>query len=311
MDAPLRDLTADEIQRYEEEGVLHARGLFPEAWLERMCVAVDRFAAQPSPFGDAVSMQDQGFSGDLFLWKLDADFLDFVFQSPAARIAAQVLRSRTIRHFYDQLFVKQAGSPVATPWHQDVTFWPVDVDTRRICSIWISFDAVDRESSGLEFVRGSHRWSRRFKAVAPNYDPYLLESSFEDPPDIDAARDDYEIFSPDIEPGDCLLFNPQILHGSAGNASLETPRRAFSSRWAAAGVRYDDRPATMPLLWEHGLVAGDALSGPLFPQLLPEPIPAEVAGRTFPEPPDPTAVKRAVQAALAARARAGSRSKEP
>lgn len=304
MDDPLRDLTQDELRAYARDGVIHAANLFPEAWLERMCAAVDRFASQPSPFGDAVSMQDQGFTGDLFVWKLDADFRDFVFESPAARIASQVLRSRTVRHFYDQIFVKQAGSPVTTPWHQDVTFWPVEPDTLGICSIWISFDAVTRASSGLEFVMGSHRWSERFKAVAPNRDPYLLESEFVEPPDIEAERDRYEIFSPEIARGDCLIFNPLILHGSSGNASAVSSRRAFSTRWAAPGVRYQARPATMPLLWEHGLADGDELAGPLFPQVLPDTIAAEVESRPFPEPPDADAVARTLAAATAARERA-------
>ena len=43
----------------------------------------------------------------------------------------------------------------------------------------------------------------------------------------------------------------------------------------------------MPLLWHHGLETGDDLGGSLFPQVLPEPIPAEGAVRALgPEPPD-------------------------
>jgi len=34
--APLRPLREDEIREYDEQGVVLARGLFPEAWIERM-----------------------------------------------------------------------------------------------------------------------------------------------------------------------------------------------------------------------------------------------------------------------------------
>jgi hypothetical protein len=293
MDHPLRPLAPEEIDSYDEDGVVLAKGLFPSDWLRRMQQAVDRVTASPTFYGNIVSMKDQDFSGDLFLWKQDDDFRDWVYESPAARIAQQVLRTKTVRHLYDQLFVKPAGCHVATPWHHDVTFWPVPVECRALCSIWISFDAVDREASGLEFVRGSHRWPQFFKAVTPNYDPYMMDSEFEDPPDVDSHRDDYDLYSPAVEPGDCLIFNAHILHGSTGNYTTDQPRRAFSTRWFGEGVTLEERYATMPLMWEHGLEEGDALAGPLFPQVLPAVIPGEAPRRSGPpEPPDPSRLAR-------------------
>ncbi|MFP8879081.1 MAG: phytanoyl-CoA dioxygenase family protein [Myxococcota bacterium] len=298
----LRELTPDELSAYETDGVFCARGLFSDAWIDRMANAVDRIVANPTLFGNVVSMRDQNFSGDLFVWKVDDDFRDWVYESPAARIAQQVLGSERICHFYDQLFVKPAGCQVPTPWHQDITFWPVDVECRSICSIWITFDPVDRAGSGLEFVKGSHRWTQRFKAVTPNYDPYMLASDFEDAPDIDNHREDYDLYCPDMGPGDCLIFNPHVMHGSSSNYSTDTARRAFSSRWSGEGVTYEDRYATMPLLWEHGLKTGDPVGGSLFPQILPHPIEAQGARRALgPEPPEPETVQ-AVMSAVAKRA---------
>ena len=109
--------------------------------------------------------------------------------------------------------------------------------------------------------------------------PNLLDSDFEDAPDIDAHRGDYDLFCPDLEPGDALLFDAQVVHGSSANYSTDRQRRAFASRWCGNGVAYEARHATMPLLWEHGLANGDPLAGSLFPQILPQPIPAEGARR--------------------------------
>jgi ectoine hydroxylase-related dioxygenase (phytanoyl-CoA dioxygenase family) len=300
-DRPLRRLTQEELDTYETDGVICARGLFPDAWIERMASAVDGIVATPTFYGKVVSMKGEDFTGDLFVWKTDDEFRDWVYDSPAAFVAQQVLGSKSVRHFYDQLFVKPPGCHVPTPWHHDITFWPVDVESRALCSIWITFDSVDRASSGLEFVKGSHRWPQRYKAVTPNYDPYMLDSDFEDVPDIDAHRDDYDLFCPDMGPGDCLIFNAHVVHGSSANYSTETTRRAFSSRWCNDRIAYEDRHATMPLLWEHGLRDGEPLAGPLFPQILPEPIAAEGERRAAgPEPPSPETVKR-VLGALAER----------
>jgi ectoine hydroxylase-related dioxygenase (phytanoyl-CoA dioxygenase family) len=305
-DAPVRDLTPDELEAYERDGVICARGLFSTAWIERMAAAVDRVVANPSLMGKVVSMKDQDFSGDLFLWKTDDDFRDFVYQSPASRIARQVLGSKIVRHFYDQLFVKPAACHVPTPWHHDVTFWPVDIESRKLCSMWITFDPVDRAGSGLEFVKGSHRWPGRFKAVTPNYDPYMMDSDYEDAPDIDAHREEYDLFCPEMEAGDLLLFNAHVVHGSSANYSTDQPRRAFASRWCDESVLFEARHATMPLLWNHGLSDGDALSGSLFPQVLPETIASESAGRAKgPEPPDPEYVSHVMGKIMASMTAAG------
>jgi hypothetical protein len=165
---------------------------------------------------------------------------------------------------------------------------------------------VDRASSGLEFVKGSHRWSRRFKAVTPNYDPYMMDSDYEDMPDIDGQREAYDLFCPDMEPGDILLFNAHVVHGSSSNDSTDRPRRAFSSRWCDDSVVFLARHATMPLLWDHGLESGDRVGGSLFPQVLPETIESEGARRAEgPEPPHPAHVQ-GVMRAIAERTQARS-----
>jgi len=88
-----------------------------------------------------------------------------------------------------------------------------------------------------------------------------------------------------------------VVHGSSANTSTDTARRAFSSRWAGVGVRLQERWATMPLLWEHGLLEGEELAGPLFPRVLPSPIAAEGERRARgPEPPDAARVQRVLSA---------------
>ena len=191
--------------------------------------------------------------------------------------------------FYEQFFVKRAGCPVDTPWHQDIPFWPVAGS--QIVSFWITLDPVTRASSGLEFVRGSHRWEQRYKAVTPNYDPYMMDSDLPAAPDFAKQRDQHELLGWDMEPGDMIVFGPTVCHGSAGNASNERDRRALAFRYSGDDVVFAPRHATMPLLWDHGLEPGDRLSGSLFPQVWPHVLEHEIAERWLaPEPPNPKAV---------------------
>lgn len=288
--APRRLLSDGELASYERDGAICARGLLDAVTLDVMREALEVVIRTESVLGKgAPSMADQGFHGDIFVWKLHDAFRDLALFSSLPRLAKQILGSQTVNFFYEQFFVKRAGCPVATPWHQDIPFWPVAGN--QIVSFWITLDPVTRDSSGLEFVRGSHRWEHRYKAVTPNYDPYMMDSDLPAAPDFSELRSEHELLGWDMEPGDVLVFGPTVSHGSAGNASNERDRRALAFRYSGDDVVFAPRHATMPLLWDHGLEQGDRLSGPLFPQVWPHVLEEEIAARwAAPEPPSPKAL---------------------
>ena len=90
-------------------------------------------------------------------------------------------------------------------------------------------------------------------------------------PDIEAARDSFDILGFDYEPGDVLLFHGNILHSARGDLESEHPRRAHASLWAGPDVRYLHRvgqiiPDPLPL-YAHEPVSGQPLSD--FPDVFP------------------------------------------
>ncbi|MGI9612601.1 MAG: phytanoyl-CoA dioxygenase family protein [Acidimicrobiales bacterium] len=261
-----RELTAAELTALDHDGAICVRGVLDPDWLARLARGVEAVIQDPSPLGDIVSMPERGFASDLYLWLRDDDFRSLVFDSPLAALAGQAMDTSTVIHWYDQLFVKEPGADVPTPWHHDLTFWAVD--GHQIVSIWIPLDPVTRESGGLEYVRGSHRWSKRFKARTNDLNEYMIDPALDDVPDIDANRNDYDLLGWEMEPGDVLVFHPLVVHGSAGNSSPTTRRRAVASRWAGPEVVYDPKPHTAPLPPGHGLEPGDPLGGRFFPTVL-------------------------------------------
>lgn len=263
---PKRTLTATERAELNDDGVTCLRQILPQQWLDRIARGIERAGQSTSDIGELVSMKDQGYLGDLFMWLHDDDFRSIVFESPLALLAKQAMGSTSARHWYDQLFVKEPGAQVPTPWHHDLTFWPIAGN--QIISFWIPLDPVSREMSGLEYVKGSHRWPNRFKAVTPDYNEYMLDPALEDVPDIDANRDAFDLVDWEMEPGDVLAFHPLIIHGSAGNQSTTTSRRALASRWAGDDVVFVPRKHTMPLPPGHGLEPGQPLGGSMFPTVV-------------------------------------------
>jgi len=292
---PSRFFTPDELETFERDGVVCARALLDGAAIEALRVALEDAIEKLSVLGkNALNRESQGFHGDIFVWKLHDAFRDLALFSGLPALAQQVLGTPTVNFFYEQFFVKRAGSPVDTPWHQDIPFWPVT--GTQIASFWITLDPVTRESSGLEFVRGSHRWQQRYKAVTPGHDPYMMDTDLPIAPDFAEQRDEHDVVGWDMEPGDVLLFGPVVCHGSAGNASNERDRRALAFRYCGEDVRYAPRHATMPLLWDHGLEPGDRLTGSLFPQVWPHARADEVARRMQgPEPPSQTQLRAFMQ----------------
>jgi len=281
-DEPVRDLTEAEIARYREDGVVCLRTILPPDWVDRMAQAIDATVADPPPIVAAFSRQHEGFTGGIFLWKQEAAYHDFLYHAPTARIAARAMGATRVNAFFDHLFVKEPGCFLPTPWHQDLPYWPLK--GTQICTVWAPFDPVSQETSGLEFVAGSHKWPQDFKPQAITKGAIDGDiSGLEDPPDIEAERDRHDIRSWDMEPGDVLLFHGRILHGAGANASLAHRRRALATRWSGDDITWDPRPWKLQLLWDAGLAPGDPLGGPLFPQILPV-RPGDDDGDRFPGP---------------------------
>ncbi len=180
---------------------------------------------------DASKSKDKRFFIELGLWSRMPTVRRFIYESPAAEIARSLLRTRKLNLFFDQLFVKEPGAVEPTPWHQDQPYWTVA--GRQVLSLWIPMDPVTLSSGGIEYVRGSHEWNRRFHPVAfgpstAKVDKLLSALDGDDIPDIDADRSRHDFLSWDMAPGDVLVHQAMTIHGASGNGVADTaPARLF------------------------------------------------------------------------------------
>jgi ectoine hydroxylase-related dioxygenase (phytanoyl-CoA dioxygenase family) len=275
-----------ERQRFVDDGVIMIKGALDRNWLDLAEAGIERARTDMSMIGRFMSRKVDGYSMDIFMWKRIDELRDLVYFGPFARWAQQLMGSREVRFFYDQMFVKEPGTDAPTPWHQDLSFWPIRGE--QICSFWIPLDPVDKSNSGLLYVRGSHKWPQRFKAISPDYVAATIDERMEDVPDINAHPESYDLASWEMEPGDVLMFHPLTLHGSHGNTSRTRRRRALALRWTGDDVVYAPSPKRMPIHYRHSSVAGGPLRGACFPRILPEPEPAERRARVARERPAAT-----------------------
>jgi ectoine hydroxylase-related dioxygenase (phytanoyl-CoA dioxygenase family) len=128
-------------------------------------------------------------------------------------------------------------------------------------------DKVTAESGAVEYIKGSHRWGKKFKPASFSGNNQYTEN-LPDVPDIEAMRGELEFVQFDLEPGDCTVHHGLIVHGSPGNQSLQNRRRAHISRWAGDDVIFSPREGLqeMPPLPE--LADGDPIDSELFPRII-------------------------------------------
>lgn len=246
---PLRAITPDEVRDFERDGVVCLRGLFDAEWTSRLHDAALRvMASGAGRVREAKPADGKGrFYSNVYLADLDADFRALRDASPAPEIAAALMRTDVVRYFYDQIFIKEPGTSAPTPWHNDLPFWPFRGND--LVSIWLALTPVSKATSGVEYVAGSHKWNKWYRAVTPDYDPRFMDMAMEECPNYSAGTADPSIrlLCWDMQPGDVLCHHPLTVHGAAGNQSQTQRRIGLSIRYLGRDVQWDPRPQTMKL----------------------------------------------------------------
>lgn len=252
----------EDIAAYHRDGAVCLRGVFSPEWVERTRDAVERLLVA----------NRKGASQELDLitgaYEKDEGIREFIHHSPAADIARALMKSLTSRFFFAQVFVKEPGVAAPTPWHHDQTYWPVRGE--QVCSLWLALDPVTKESSGLEYVKGSHLWDKRYKPEGFNAETTqtFAAAAGDIIPDFDQRRDEFEFLSWDMQPGDVLAHAGFAIHGAGGNRTQNMRRRALSTRWLGDDARYAPELAPTSRYLDPELQPDGPFNSPRFPLIV-------------------------------------------
>jgi len=258
-------ITQGHIDQYQRDGVVLIRGLFADqVELLRAGVAVNMENPGPYASNNDKAGESGRFFDDYCNWTRIAAFKEAIETSPVAEVAADLMLSNVVQMFHDHVLVKEPGTSMATPWHQDGPYY--FVEGQQTISFWSPLDVVN--DATLRCVAGSHKWE---KDVLPTR--WVSEEGFfaDDgqympAPDPDAEA--MQVCEYPMQPGDAVAFNFKTLHGARGNSSASR-RRAFSLRLLGEDARYVERPGpTSPPYPGHDMVPGQRLREDWFPILL-------------------------------------------
>jgi ectoine hydroxylase-related dioxygenase (phytanoyl-CoA dioxygenase family) len=276
-----RPVDKDEIATFQRDGVVVLRQLFNADWIDLLNRGLTANRAQPSPRARVWYRDKAGRSmfWDSQAWQTIPEYQEFIYRSPAASIAGQLLQAQSINFFFDAVFVRTPGTQFSTPWHQDEPYWSVEgYDT---CTLWMPLMAVEK-ASALAFVPGSHRsdsvfYQYNFGSLNPDDKTNVDQSDFSNVgklniPDIDADPEAYGVTSWAMQPGDCVAFNGRTFHGGSGLLDDSTGLSVFTSKWLGDDARIKFRECGMDpdhtdCMLAAGLKEGDRPSTDLYPQI--------------------------------------------
>ena len=274
--APVALITPQVIEQYRRDGVVFLPQALHSQWLQLVELGLRRVLGNGGQtkhlFYDG---QPQQFVETVRNFEVTPELQRLLYDSPIVEMISVLLGSEEIWYYSDEFFVKGGGAG-RTPWHQDLPYWPMAGE--MIASMWITLDPLT-EHECLEFIPGSHR-----RTIYDGFNPRIVAEDPRSPyygteypplPDIEAERDEWEIVSWEITPGDVVLVHPGVLHGG-GPTGPDGRRRTLTVRLYGTDIVYADRPPTKPTTpatpgLSLQLTDGDPLRHPWYPQLKPKP----------------------------------------
>ena len=153
-------LNDNEIKEFNRDGAILLKGKFDQNWIEKLKIGINKAKSNPSPrFTNHTKDQNlPSYLEDFWTWSLHEEFRDFVYNSPTAKIASELLGAKKINLVMDNWFFREAGSKSKPPFHHDISYFDFD---GSMCVLWIPLEPVKKQD-GIAWIKGSHLWDKLF-----------------------------------------------------------------------------------------------------------------------------------------------------
>ena len=258
---PLRPISAQDIESYRTDGAVCLRNVLSKDWIDLLAPVARRISVDKEDVGLLPTYPGR------YMSRVVPEFRQLAFESPLAQAAGEVMESKEIRFFFDEIFAKSPQSSEETIWHCDRMGWPVD--GKMVPSIWVPFTPIVKANS-LEIMAGTQDQDVPYWLFSPNARQMIKPPDRVSHPDAAKLRatPGARFLTWDMEPGDILLVHPWVLHYSHGNPTDDW-RIAVSLRVFGDDIRWAPRPDCVNLAGVSfdEMIEGEQPQGPLFPLL--------------------------------------------
>jgi ectoine hydroxylase-related dioxygenase (phytanoyl-CoA dioxygenase family) len=223
-------VTEADVEAFRRDGFVHLRGVMSAEEMDEIAAVYDRFLRREievvgKDFNDMTTGEHgtdpSGYAivNVMLPRTYYPQWQGNTYERRAASIAEQLCGEGMVIDF-DQLLAKQPGRDDAVfGWHQDQAYW-IDTDDRRTATCWLAVDDSTLDNGCLQFLPGSNH-----EPVRPHR-PLHGDRSESHTLVTDLRPDDVMRPVP-IRRGDITVHGEGILHGSGGNTSADSWRRAY------------------------------------------------------------------------------------
>ena len=211
-------LTGEEAKRFADQGFVVPRFRFAPDVVERLRIDIADYleanphltAELPITHAHIPAPDASGRDHSLMWFCLRPDLLDVI----------EALEGPDLILWTTSVFHRPAVKGVATPWHQDGEYWPIEPITGA--SAWVAVTPARRENGCLRVIPCSHKRHARHVERDGSFSRTLAPNAFDEADAVDI----------ELEPGEMFLFHPLLIHGSWPNTS-GVVRTGFAVRYFA------------------------------------------------------------------------------
>ena len=265
-----------EIKQFNIDGAILLKKKFEIKWINELRKGINKAKDNPSPrfTNHTKDKNSPCYLEDFWTWNLHEEFTDFVYNSPSAKIASELLMAKKINLVMDNWFFREAGSKSLPPFHHDISYFDFE---GSMCVLWIPLEPIKKED-GIAWVKGSHLWDKLFLRTRFNDghevdgEPGIVNGKkYELTPDILKNKNDYEFLQWDLDIGDCIYFDIRTLHGGLDTVIPNRDIHRYTLRMAKENsqiiYRGEWAREERSIMEANGYKNGDKLEGIMFPKL--------------------------------------------
>ncbi|MDQ2713155.1 MAG: phytanoyl-CoA dioxygenase family protein [Acidobacteriota bacterium] len=216
----------DRLEEYRRNGYIIEKALFDREEIEllRRAAKEDRQLDQHS-FGKG---DGEGGTVRLSLWNHPGDTLYGMFARCESIVnSAETLLGGEVYHYHSKMIMKDAKVGGAWAWHQDYGYWYQNgVLFPLLTSAFIAVDRATKENGCMQVLKGSHLMGRIDHILTGDQAGADMER-------VREAEKKLELVYVEMEPGDVLFFDANLLHRSDQNRS-DNPRWSMICCYNAA-----------------------------------------------------------------------------
>ena len=144
------------------------------------------------------------------------------------KIVSHLIKGK-LESYGAELFAKPAKVGLPAPIHQDNYFWCLK--NNEALTVWIALDKANNRNGGVFYFKKSHKLGllEHTQSFAPG-----TSQKIKYPEGLKI----FKKYSPSLNPGDCIIHNSYVIHGSDKNVSTR-PRVGWTLRFKAKDNKID------------------------------------------------------------------------